>query len=68
MPNTNHYVGYKYDFTYFVGHKNLLHFDEVENLVQIFNFDMDEDELKKVKIVEIFSPIQRYSLKRMVRL
>jgi hypothetical protein len=65
MPNTNHYVGYKYDFTYFVGHKNLLYFDEVENLVQIFNFDMDVDELKKVKkIVEIFSPIQRYSLKK----
>jgi hypothetical protein len=34
---------------HFVGHKNLLHFDEVENLVQIFNFDMDEDELKKLK-------------------
>jgi hypothetical protein len=61
MPNTNHYVGYKYDFTYFVGHKNLLHFDEVENLVQIFNFGRGW--VKKVKKIEIFSPIQRYSLK-----
>jgi hypothetical protein len=65
QANTNNYVSYKYDFTYFVGHKNLLHFDEVENLVQIFNFDIDENESKKVKkIIEIFSPIQKYSLKK----
>jgi hypothetical protein len=33
--------------------------------VQIFNFDIDENESKKVKkIIEIFSPIQKYSLKK----
>jgi hypothetical protein len=26
MPNTNHYVGYKYDFTYFVGHIKFITF------------------------------------------
>lgn len=65
QSGTEKYGDYKYDFTYFVGHKNLLQFNEVENLVQIFNFDMEENELKKIReIVNIFLPIQRYSLKK----
>jgi hypothetical protein len=35
MRSLNHYV-YKYDFTFI--YRTCIHFDEVENLVQIFNF------------------------------
>lgn len=54
-----------YDFTYFLGTKNHLSFSEIDNLIQIFNFDMDESEKIKVKkIIKKFLPIQKYSLKR----
>lgn len=59
------YSNLNYNFTYFLGQKNYLNFDEIENLIQIFNFDMDEEEINKVsKIVKSFSSMQRYSLKR----
>lgn len=59
------YNGYNYDFTYFLGDRNIISFSEIDNLIQIFNFDMDKSEIKKVrKIVKSFSPIQKYSLKR----
>jgi len=59
------YNSYNYDFTYFLGEKNIISFDEIDNLIQIFNFDMESSELKKVRtIVKSFSPIQKYSLKR----
>ena len=59
------YNSYNYDFTYFLGERNIISFDEIDNLIQIFNFDMDSSELKKVRtIVKSFSPIQKYSLKR----
>ena len=52
-----------FDFTYFVGDKNFLTFSEIENLIQIFNFDIEKDELEKIKeVLLIFSPLQRYSL------
>lgn len=52
-----------YDFTYFVGDKNFLTFQEVENLIQVFNEDLDKTEMTKVKkIVETFTPLQKYSL------
>lgn len=57
------YNNYFYDFTYFLGNKNMLSFDEIENLIQIFNFDIEEDELIKInKIIKSFLPIQSYSL------
>ncbi len=57
------YNNYTYDFTYFVGDKNTLKYKEIENLIQIFNFDMDKYEMKKIKdIINIFSPLQKYSL------
>jgi hypothetical protein len=63
LPNNLHYNDYSYDFTYFLGNKNSVSFDEVENLVQIFNFDLDEVEKNKVKrIIDIFQPLQKYSL------
>lgn len=52
-----------YDFTYFVGQKNFLTFSEIENLIQVFNSDIEEEEMDKIKeILEIFSPFQKYSL------
>jgi hypothetical protein len=57
------YNTYLYDFTHFVGHNNHLKYSEIENLLQIFNFDMEPSEIKKVKnIINMFSPIQKYSL------
>lgn len=57
------YNDFTYDFTYFIGDKNILNFTEIENLIQIFNFDMESSERVKVKsIVRLFSPLQKYSL------
>jgi len=59
------YNNYNYDFTYFVGDKNNLKFREIENLIQIFNFDMDKEDMKKMKdVIKVFLPLQRYSLKK----
>jgi hypothetical protein len=57
------YNNYSYDFTFFVNGKNVLSFSEIENLIQIFNFDLEEDEKLKIKkIVNKFQPLQKYSL------
>lgn len=57
------YESLNYDFTYFVGDKNFLTFNEIDNLIKIFNFDLDKDELQKVKkTIETFIPLQKYSL------
>jgi hypothetical protein len=40
-----------------------LTFQEIENLIEIFNFDMEEEEKIKVKnIIKTFEPLQKYSL------
>jgi hypothetical protein len=63
-PDALKYNSYNYDFTYFYD-KNNISFSEIDNLIQIFNFDMEASELKKVRnIVNSFLPIQKYSLKR----
>ena len=63
--NIKEYSNYTYDFTYFLADKNFIKFKEIENLIQIFNYDMESDELEKTKsIIKIFSPLQRYSLKK----
>lgn len=52
-------------FSYFLAQKNFLTFDEVENLIQIFNFDIEDDERIKIeKIIASFIPLQKYSLIR----
>jgi hypothetical protein len=57
------YQSLNYDFTYFVGDKNFLTFNEIDNLIQIFNHDLEKDELEKVKkTIETFVPLQKYSL------
>lgn len=55
---------YIYDFLFFSGNKNYLSEAELENLVLIFNFDMEESEKISIqKIVNTFMKIVGYSLK-----
>lgn len=69
QPNSHIYNDYFYEFTHFVSNKNYLSYSEVNNLVEIFNNDIEPDELKKVKnIIELFAPMQRYSLVKSGRL
>lgn len=57
------YSDYFYDFTYFLGSKNNLDETEIENLIQIFNFEVEKSESKKIKkIIEMFLPLQTYKL------
>lgn len=64
-PDSEVYNDYSYDFLYFLGHKSNLSFDDIENLIQIFNFDMDESDQRKIrKIVKDLSVIGKYSLKK----
>jgi len=59
------YAEYNYDFLYFLGHKNRLSHSEIENLIQIFNYDIsDVDSVRIGEIIVDFSSIGRYSLKR----
>jgi hypothetical protein len=64
-PNCGVYNEYKYDFINFLGFKNHLTFNEIDNLIQIFNFDIDESEIKKIsKVCKKFHQLQRYTLKK----
>lgn len=59
------YNDYNYDFIFFLGNKKAITYKEIENLIQIFNEDIEVEDLKKVgKIIKMFQPIQKYSLKR----
>ena len=61
--DSNKYNEYNYNFTYFLGDKEFINFNEIENLIQIFNFDMEADEFEKTEyLVRLFIPLQRYSL------
>ena len=54
---------YNYDFIYFLGKRDFLTFDEIENLIQIFNYDLSEEESEKVvNIIKSFRKLQRYTL------
>lgn len=58
------YNQYTYDFMFFLGDKKRIKYSEIDNLIQIFNFDMEDSEMRKVKkIIKIFQPMQKYSLK-----
>lgn len=55
---------YNYNFTYFLGNKDHLRFDEIDNLIQIFNFDIDREEMERIDgIVKRLVGMQRYSLR-----
>jgi hypothetical protein len=61
--DSNNYNDYSYNFTYFLGDKDFLTFEEIENLIQIFNFDIEDEEVEKIdNLVKRFIPLQRYSL------
>jgi hypothetical protein len=62
-PESKKYETYSYDFIYFVGQKNSMSNEEMENLIQIFNYDMEESDREKVrKIVHDLSFLAGYSL------
>jgi hypothetical protein len=59
------YNDYNYDFLNFLGDKNVITFNEIDNLLQIFNFDLDNSEKEKINnICKKFSKIHKYSLKK----
>jgi len=63
--DSSRYNDYSYNFTYFLGDRDFVSFEEIENLIQIFNFDMEEEEAEKTdSLVRMFIPLQKYSLKR----
>jgi hypothetical protein len=63
--DANKYNSYIYDFIYFLGNKKTITFNEIDNLIQIFNYDIEESDSKKIrKVIKMFQPIQKYSLKR----
>lgn len=69
QPKSERYNEYSYDFLYFLGNKNKLTFSEIENLITIFNEDLDQSELDKIKkIVEKFVDVIGYSIKKNGRL
>jgi hypothetical protein len=64
QPGSDKYNNYSYDFLFFLSGKNNLTFDEIENLITIFNFDLDDSEKQKINsIVQRFSKIIDYNLK-----
>jgi hypothetical protein len=59
------YNEFNYDFIFFLGNKRSVNFNEIDNLIQIFNYDIEESDSRKVrKVIKMFQPIQKYSLKR----
>ncbi len=57
-------VEYSYDFIYFLGNRNTMTFNEIENLVDIFNDSMEDADKETVsKAVKKFAPMIRYSIK-----
>lgn len=59
------YNDYNYDFIFFLGNKGSINYKEIENLIQIFNEDIELNDRKRIrKIIKMFQPIQKYSLKR----
>ncbi len=55
---------YFYDFLFFTANRSYLSTEEIDNLVTIFNFDIDESEKESVKdIVNHFMQIVGYTLK-----
>jgi len=58
------FTNYSYDFLFFLGVKNTLTFSEIENLITIFNFDIDDHEKNKIKsIINSFIGMIGYQLK-----
>jgi len=64
VPDTDKYNDFSYDFLFFLGNKNTLDGEEIENLITIFNYDIDEEEKSKIKsIISKFIEIVGYNLR-----
>lgn len=62
--NASHYNQKSYDFLFFLGTKNDLTDEEIENLITIFNEDIDEQERVKIKsIIDRFKNLIGYTIK-----
>ena len=63
-PDTEKYNDYSYDFLFFLGFKRNLSDSEIENLITIFNLEMEDNESEKLKsIIDEFMGIILYTLK-----
>ena len=63
-PGAERFNDYNYNFTFLLDDKNRLRFDEIDNLIQIFNFDIDEQEKVRVEnAVSKIKQMQKYSLR-----
>jgi hypothetical protein len=61
--NSQFYNEQNYDFLFFLGNKNYLSEDEIENLITIFNHDLDDVEKFKIKsIISKFQKLIGYTL------
>lgn len=59
------YNSYSYDFRFFLGMKDKLSFDEIDNLIIIFNQDIKQGEQLDIKrIVSKFEPLASFTLKK----
>lgn len=57
------YNDYFFDFTHFLSDKNELSNREIDNLIQIFNFEITAEEMDKIQeIMVAFIPLQKYTL------
>ena len=64
VPDTDKYNEFSYDFLFFLGKKNTLDNNEIENLITIFNYVIDDDEKSKIKsVINKFIEIVGYNLK-----
>lgn len=63
-PGAEKFNDYNYNFTFLVDDRNRLRFDEIDNLIQIFNFDIDDDEKFLVEdAVNAIKSMQKYSIR-----
>ena len=63
--NAKKLASYSYDFIYFLGNRDTITFDEIDNLIDLFNDDMSDENKSTVSdIVLMFSKIISYSLNK----
>jgi hypothetical protein len=64
LDDRGEYTDVNYDFLFFLGNKNYLSYDEMDNLVTIFNEDLDDIEKEKISnIIKLIYPAIGYTLK-----
>src|ERR1035437_4148128 len=62
--DADRYNHYEYNFMYFLGNKKRLTFNEIDNLIEIFNNDLSIEEKDKINnIISKFRGFAKYTLK-----